>query len=117
MVVKNLFIDLKKAYAGKKVLITGHTGFKGSWLALQLRMMGAEVMGFALPPNVHGSHFERLGLIKSVCHVYGDICDRENFTRHFLAFEPEVVFRLAAQAIVSHSYETRKAIFHFHFGY
>ena len=83
MVVKNLFIDLKKAYAGKKVLITGHTGFKGSWLALQLRMMGAEVMGFALPPNVQGSHFERLGLIKTVYHVYGDICDRENFTRHF----------------------------------
>lgn len=104
------------AYSGKRVLVTGHTGFKGSWLALQLGMMGAEVMGYALPPDFPGSHFERLGLVSSLRHIEGDVRDRDRLTREVQAFQPEVVFHLAAQALVRKSYQDPKSTFDINVG-
>jgi CDP-glucose 4,6-dehydratase len=99
------------AYAGKRVLVTGHTGFKGSWLAQQLLMMGAEVMGYALPPDFAGSHFERLGLARRLRHVEGDVRNFDRLACEVQAFQPEVVFHLAAQALVRKSYLDPKSTF------
>ena len=60
-------------FRGKRVLVTGHTGFKGSWLTLLLNGLGAEVMGYALAPEYAVGHFERLGLEKQIRHVTGDV--------------------------------------------
>jgi CDP-glucose 4,6-dehydratase len=91
-------------YAGRRVAITGHTGFKGSWLAQMLVDAGAEVHGFALPPATSPSHFDQLGLATRIRHTEGDIRDPA-VVRAFLAdARPEVVFHLAAQPIVRRSY-------------
>ena len=65
--------EIFKAFAGRRVFITGHTGFKGSWLAFLLSEIGADVMGFALPPATSINHFELLNLDKKIKHVVGDI--------------------------------------------
>jgi CDP-glucose 4,6-dehydratase len=93
------------AYSGRRVFITGHTGFKGSWLAFLLHEIGAEVMGFALPPSTNESHFELLGLDKKIRHVIGDIRDSGLITKTLVDFKPEFVFHLAAQALVRPSYQ------------
>ena len=62
-------------YKNKRVLVTGHTGFKGSWLALWLHELGADVTGLALPPNTEPSHFELIGLKDLINHIEGDIRD------------------------------------------
>ncbi|WP_303852228.1 CDP-glucose 4,6-dehydratase [Seleniivibrio woodruffii] len=100
LVSKNLF---QGVYKGKRVFLTGHTGFKGSWLALWLRSMGAEVCGYALAPNTNPSHFE---LIKpDIASVYGDIRNRDGLNKVMQDFRPEIVFHLAAQPLVRYSYE------------
>jgi CDP-glucose 4,6-dehydratase len=96
---------LKKSFKNKKVLITGHTGFKGSWLAFLLHEVGAEVIGFALPPTTTNSHFELLNLNKKIKHIEGDILNFELLSKTLEDFQPEFVFHLAAQAIVRASYE------------
>lgn len=96
------------AYKGKRVLITGHTGFKGSWLSLLMIKAGAEVAGYALAPTYEGSHFELLDLENKLAHFEGDIRDSEKLKSVFSSFEPEVVFHLAAQAIVKESYTNPK---------
>ncbi len=98
-------------YRGRKVFITGHTGFKGSWLAFLLHEAGAEVMGFALPPASEGSHFERLGMADKVHHVVGDIRDAAALSRAMAGFQPDFVFHLAAQALVRPSYADPVATF------
>ena len=98
-------------YRGKRVLITGHTGFKGSWLTLLLKVLGAEVMGYALAPEYVGGHFERLSLEKQIRHVMGDVRDLERMSTEITAFQPEVVFHLAAQALVRPSYVDPKTTF------
>ncbi len=98
-------------FRGKRVLVTGHTGFKGSWLTLVLEMLGAEVMGYALPPEHEASHFERLGLSGSMRHVVGDIRDGDRLIAEVSAFAPEIVFHLAAQALVRPSYADPKSTF------
>jgi CDP-glucose 4,6-dehydratase len=85
----------------RKVLITGHTGFKGSWLTLFLEMLGAEVSGFSLPP-AEGSHFEYLDL--AATSHFGDIQDGNRLRRVMSDVKPEVVFHLAAQPLVRESY-------------
>lgn len=94
------------AYKGKRVFITGHTGFKGSWLALWLEKLGASVMGYSLTPPSSPSHFDLLkkaGLLK-VETVTGDIRDLETLREAMQGFKPDIVFHLAAQPIVRKSY-------------
>lgn len=97
--------DVFSAFIGKRVFITGHTGFKGSWLAFLLKEIGAEVMGYALPPESTRSHFESLNLKNSIKHIEGDIRDFETLNTALQGFKPEFVFHLAAQALVKKSYQ------------
>ncbi len=92
------------AYAGKRVLVTGHTGFKGSWLCQWLSELGAEVTGFALPPNTEPALYHQLGLSARLRHVEGDIRDLAAVTSLVKDFKPNVVFHLAAQPLVRLSY-------------
>jgi CDP-glucose 4,6-dehydratase len=94
-----------RSLAGKRVFLTGHTGFKGSWLAFILSELGAEVMGYALAPDTSPSHFELLKLERRVRHVIGDTRDLAELRRQLWSFEPEYVFHLAAQPLVRRSYE------------
>ena len=90
-------------YEGKKVLVTGHTGFKGSWLIYWLYTLGADVCGYALDPPTKPNHFDLLNLdIKS---EIGDIRDLQNLKRVLGHFKPDIVFHLAAQPLVRLSYE------------
>jgi CDP-glucose 4,6-dehydratase len=89
-------------YNNKKVLITGHTGFKGSWLALWLSQMGANVTGYSLQPPTEPNHFQLLDL--NINSVFGDIRDTDKLKEVFRKQQPEIVFHLAAQAIVRLSY-------------
>jgi CDP-glucose 4,6-dehydratase len=102
---------LKKIFANKKVFITGHTGFKGSWLAFLLDEMGADVLGLALPPATHINHFDLLELDKKIKHVVGDIRDASLLADTLNEFQPEFVFHLAAQALVRPSYDDPSATF------
>lgn len=98
---------MKKAldgYAGKKVFITGHTGFKGTWLTCLLNQVGAEVTGFALPPEPGPNHFEMLNLQSKIRHIEGDIRDAKALNIALNEAQPEYVFHLAAQALVKLSY-------------
>ncbi len=96
----NLFSD---SYKEKKVLVTGHTGFKGSWLCLWLKKLGAKVFGIALEPNTAPNHWELLNL-----NIDSYICDIRNLTKVeklFQIIKPDIIFHLAAQPIVRVSYE------------
>ncbi len=92
-------------YAGRRVFLTGHTGFKGSWLSAWLLALGARAAGFSLGVPTTPSHFEALGLAARMDDLRGDIRDRAAVTAAMRAFAPEVVFHLAAQALVRRSYE------------
>lgn len=92
-------------YAGKRVLVTGHTGFKGSWLCEWLLSLGAEVTGLALPPPTQPSLFEQLGLASRLRHVNGDIRDLATVRRNVDEARPDFIFHLAAQPLVRLSYE------------
>jgi len=98
-------------YHGKRVLVTGHTGFKGSWLALWLHELGAHITGLALPPNTNPSHFELIRLKDLVHHLEGDIRDLETVQGAFTTAKPEIVFHLAAQPLVRDSYDDPKTTF------
>jgi CDP-glucose 4,6-dehydratase len=96
---------LKEFYKGKKVFLTGHTGFKGSWLLLWLKQMGCVVKGFSLPPNDEQSLFNIFGG-NSLCNsIFGDIRDKELLKAEVLAFKPDIFFHLAAQPLVINSYQ------------
>lgn len=89
-------------YHGRRVLVTGHTGFKGSWLAMWLSQMGAEVIGISLSPETSPNHFDLLKL--DIEDIRLDIRDRDNLTRAITKKRPEMVFHLAAQPLVRRSY-------------
>jgi CDP-glucose 4,6-dehydratase len=91
-------------FKGKKVFITGHTGFKGTWLTYLLTQLGAEVMGYSLEPYPGPSHFNMLELNKKIQHVVGDIRDANLLNEKLNSFQPEIVFHLAAQPLVKKSY-------------
>ena len=92
-------------YSGKKVLVTGHTGFKGSWLTCWLVKLGAEVVGVSKDVPTKPSMFEDLNLESMVSHVICDIRDLEKLSNIVNSERPDVIFHLAAQAIVSTSYD------------
>ena len=91
-------------YRGKKVLVTGHTGFKGSWLCFWLLKMGAKICGFSLDIPTNPSNFEILGLKEQIKHIFGDIRDRNHLLETIQNFNPDFIFHLAAQALVRRSY-------------
>jgi CDP-glucose 4,6-dehydratase len=91
-------------YRNRKVLITGHTGFKGTWLTFLLKEMGAKICGFSLPPETTPNHFDMLDLEDNIKHVLGDIRDADALHQTMQDFQPEFVFHLAAQALVKESY-------------
>ncbi|MBR1731242.1 MAG: CDP-glucose 4,6-dehydratase, partial [Ruminococcus sp.] len=91
-------------YKGKKVFVTGHTGFKGSWLCKILANAGAEVMGYSLEPITNPSLFEIADIENDVTSVIGDIRDYDALKEAFESFKPEIVLHLAAQPLVRESY-------------
>ena len=92
-------------YNGKKVLITGNTGFKGSWLSVWLEMLGAEVYGYSLNIPTNPSMFEILDLETRIRHQWGDIRNKEVLSAYIRQIKPDFIFHLAAQAIVSESFK------------
>ena len=92
-------------YRGKRVLITGHTGFKGSWLAIWLHELGAEVIGIALDPYSERDNYVLSGLKDKIIDLRGDIRDRQLLKDVFQKYQPEIVFHLAAQPLVRLSYD------------
>lgn len=92
-------------YKNKTVLITGHTGFKGSWLSKILLMAGAKVIGYALEPETEPNLFTQLGLEKEMISIIGDVRDLKKLNDVFDKYQPEIVLHLAAQPIVRTSYE------------
>ncbi|MGO4390458.1 CDP-glucose 4,6-dehydratase [Variovorax sp. M-6] len=97
--------DFEKALAGRKVLVTGHTGFTGGWACLWLRSIGASVAGFALPPETTPSLFAAAGIEAEMSEsTLGDICDYDTLLGAMRKFEPELVLHLAAQPLVRRSY-------------
>lgn len=103
--------DIFNVFKNKRVLVTGDTGFKGSWLSLWLKEIGADVVGYALPPERKNDHFNIIGLDKIIHHINGDIRDEASVNKVFDEFQPEVLFHLAAQPIVRYSYEEPKLTF------
>ena len=100
MVMENLFSGI---YKNKTVLVTGHTGFKGSWLVYWLNKMGAKVIGYSLEAPTYPNHIELLDL--DITSIIGDIRDLEKLNQTFQKYKPEIVFHLAAQPLVRLSYE------------
>jgi len=98
-------------FKNRSVLLTGHTGFKGSWLALWLTELHANVTGLALSPNTEPNHFDLIGLKELIHHIDGDIRDLQTVKSAFAVASPEIVFHLAAQPIVRESYDDPKTTF------
>lgn len=95
-------------WSGVRVAITGHTGFKGAWLAYMLHRRGADVWGYALPPATQPNLYEVLGLESAVHSTFADINDGDRLSAFFAAARPAVVFHLAAQSLVLRGYEKPK---------
>lgn len=95
---------MREVFFGKRVFLTGHTGFKGTWLTMILNKMGAEVMGYSLEPNTAPAMYNVLNADRYCKSVIGDIRNRELLEKSILEFEPDFVFHLAAQPIVRTSY-------------
>ncbi len=91
-------------YRGKRVFVTGHTGFKGAWLCRMLTLAGASVTGYALEPPTDPSLFVLAGIGQDICSVTGDIADFDRLKSAFDAAKPEIVLHLAAQPLVRKSY-------------
>ena len=102
MTVQKKLID---SYKGTTVLITGHTGFKGGWLALWLESLGANVIGYSLDPPTEPSIFQVTGLSDRVLDIRGDISDRVKIFEIIKKHRPEYIFHLAAQPLVRSSYK------------
>ena len=95
----------KGIYKDKTVLVTGHTGFIGSWLVLWLQSLGAKVVGYSLESSTKPSLFETLGLENEITHIIGNVQDNQNLSDNIEKYKPEIVIHLAAQPLVRVSYE------------
>lgn len=104
----NYFGDV---YRGRRVLVTGHTGFKGSWLSVWLSHLGAEVAGFSIDVPTTPSNFELLQLERQMRHYIGDVRHGARLNEVVAEFRPEIIFHLAAQALVRRSYADPVATF------
>ena len=98
-------MDLKRFYLGKRVMVTGHTGFKGAWLCTLLKQFGSEVTGFALNPPTDPSLYHLANVSDGMNSIIGDIGDFESLKSVFEQSKPEIVFHLAAQPLVRESYQ------------
>jgi len=95
----------KHFWKNRRVLVTGHTGFKGSWLLILLEELEANVFGYALEPETEPSLFKQANLSESCCHKIDNIQDAFNLREYVESIQPEIVFHLAAQSLVRRSYE------------
>ena len=102
---------MSSALSGRKILVTGHTGFNGSWLSLWLSSLGAEVVGLSLDPPSEPSLFKAIDLARRMRSLRGDVTDFDHLRRVFGDEQPEIVFHLAAQPIVRRSYREPRATF------
>ncbi len=98
-------VNSADAWKSRRVFLTGHTGFKGSWLALWLQQFGSEVLGYSLEPPSQPSLFEVAEVARGMQSMHGNICDLLALKSRMAGFQPEVVFHLAAQSLVHKSYE------------
>ena len=92
-------------FKNKKVIITGHTGFKGAWLTLFLKILNAEIMGISLRPNTKPSLFEATNLSKKIDNNFFDILQKKKLEKKILSFKPDFIFHLAAQPLVTKAYK------------
>ena len=92
-------------YNGKKVLVTGHTGFKGSWMSVMLVNSGAEVIGYSSCSKTEPRLFELCGIKNQITHIKGDVRELEHLLEVFKTYQPEIVIHMAAQPIVRDSYK------------
>ena len=95
----------KRFYKGKSVLITGHTGFIGSWLTKVLSVSDSAILGYSLNPPTSPSMYDAIRLSKGLMDLRKDIRDKESLKKAIQEFEPEIVFHLVAQSIVLESYD------------
>ena len=100
-----MFDELKKIYGGKKVFLTGHTGFKGSWLLKILSLLGADIKGYALSPDGYTNLYSLISGDSLCQSVIADLRDRETLKTAITEFQPDFVFHLAAQPLVRLSYQ------------
>lgn len=100
---KQLF-PFEAALAGRRILVTGHTGFTGGWACLWLESLGAEVSGFSLPPDTAPALYDELCLANRVPSILGDVCDYSLLLDAVQQFQPELILHLAAQPLVRRSY-------------
>jgi CDP-glucose 4,6-dehydratase len=91
-------------WRGKRVFLTGHTGFKGGWLSLWLQKLGAELVGYALKPSTQPNFFEKANVGQGMCSIVGDVRDSARFTAAVLEAAPDVLIHMAAQPLVRRSY-------------
>ena len=103
--VESLFHKLKSTYEGKRVFLTGHTGFKGSWMLKTLSLLGAEVKGYALAPQTVDDLFYLINGERICKSVIADLRDKKRLQEELNSFQPDFVFHLAAQPLVRLSYE------------
>lgn len=97
-------LKFEETLVGKKIFVTGHTGFTGGWSCLWLKSIGADVAGFSLPPETTPSLFHYIKIAEDVATTFGDICDYEHLYQAISAYEPELILHLAAQPLVRRSY-------------
>ena len=108
--------DILKILRNKRVLVIGDTGFKGSWLSLSLHELGADVVGYALPPYTSEDNYVMTHLEDKIISVIGDIRDYNNLNKTFERHKPEIVYHLAAQPIVRKSYSIPKETYDINVG-
>ena len=113
--MKKIIKDLEGDYKNKNVLITGHTGFKGSWLAIWLKKLGANVIGYALDPVNSKSNFVLSEISNDIVDIRGDIRDSKHLNEVFKTYKPDIVFHLAAQPLVKYSYKNPKETYEVNF--